>query len=59
MSEAALPHLEGLDASYFNKNFSAVRHELGRLQPAATQHEVEAAADMCTAALEVRRRGEP
>lgn len=54
LGEAALPHLEGLDARYFNRNFSAVLHELGQLQAAASQNEVEGAADKCTAALEAR-----
>lgn len=54
LGEAALPHLEGLDARYFNRKFSAVLHELGQLQAAASQNEVEGAADKCTAALEAR-----
>jgi hypothetical protein len=56
LGEAALPHLEGLDARYFSRNFSAVLHELGQLQPGASQNEVEGAADKCTAALEARTR---
>jgi len=56
LGEAALPHLEGLDARYFNRNFSAVLHELGQLQAAASQNEVEGAADKCTAALEHAHR---
>jgi hypothetical protein len=48
-----LPPVQALPQHFFDKNFDAVRHDLSELAQLADQAQMEALADMRTAALEV------